>query len=184
MEEIKYSYYDGGKDVVLIITGIGGSTLGYKNKYDIIAKSIVQHKKCSVLIATSPQGTWLNIKENLIQIINKIIEIKQTDNVNIYAFGHSVGGNILLLNAFRYPQIKRIVAVNPVMNVNISWLIDGIKNFNGKASVIFGEQDSSSKFACLIPQKENIQTIILPKIDHYFTNNLDLFISLPLKYLL
>lgn len=183
MEEIKYSYYDGGKDVVLMITGIGGSTFGYKNKYDIMAKSIVQQTNYSVLIATSPQGTWLHIKENLIQIINKIIEIKQTDKINIYAFGHSAGGNTLLLSAYLYPQIKSIVAVNPVININISQLIDGIKNFNGKITIVFGEQDSSSKFACLIPSKVNTKTIILPNIDHYFTDNLDLFITLPLKYL-
>lgn len=71
MEEIKYAYYDGGKDIVLIITGIGGSTIGYKNKYDIMAKNIVQQTDCSVLIASSQQGTWLHIKENLIQIINE-----------------------------------------------------------------------------------------------------------------
>ncbi len=183
MEEIKYAYYDGGKDVVLIITGIGGSTVGYKNKYDIMAKNIVQQTNCSVLIATSPQGTWLHIKENLIQIINKIIEIKQTEQCNIYAFGHSAGANTLLLSAYLYPQIKSIVAVNPVMNINISQLIDGIKNFNDKATIIFGEKDSSSKFACLIPQKENTKTIVLPNVDHYFTDNLELFISLPLNYL-
>lgn len=183
MNEIEYSYYDGGKDVVLIITGIGGSPLGYENKYDIMAKDIVKNKNCSVLIATSPQGSWLHTKENLDNIINKIIEIKQTDKVNIYAFGHSAGGNILLLNSYHYPQIKKIVAVNPVMNINLPRLFDGIKFFSGNITIIFGEKDFSSQFASLVPKQANINTVILPNIDHYFTNNLHLFISLPLKYL-
>ena len=183
MSEIEYAYYAGGKDVVLIITGIGGSTLGYKNKYDKMAKDIIKNKNCSVLIASSPQGSWQHMKENLNNIINKIIEIKQTENVDIYTFGHSAGGNILLLNAYHYPQIKKIVAVNPVMNVNLPWIIDGVKFFSGEIAIIFGEKDYSSQFKSIIPKQPNVKTITLPNIDHYFTNNLNLFISLPLKYL-
>ena len=34
MEKIDIEYYESGKDILLIITGIGGTTKGYKNKYE------------------------------------------------------------------------------------------------------------------------------------------------------
>ena len=40
MMNIDIEFYEGGRDVLVIFTGIGGTTKGYQNKYEKIAKYV------------------------------------------------------------------------------------------------------------------------------------------------
>lgn len=182
MDKIDIEYYESGNDVLLIITGIGGTTKGYKNKYEKIAKNAMKKNNLSVVVATSPKGSWLQTEQNLKDIINFIYS-KRDKEFTIYAMGNSAGANILLWHSHRYKEIKKILAINPVMNINIH-LLKNLQNSKNTINVVFGEKDISCKFAELIPKNKNVKLTILPKIDHNFTDNLELFIDLPNRYLL
>lgn len=173
MEEIDIKCYKKGKDCLLIITGIGGTVQGYQSKYNTIASEVIEKYKFSVMVATSPVGSWQHTKENLDYIMTLL---RQYNFQNIYAMGTSIGANILLMHSHEHKQIKRILAINPILNINLHKINKGIASFNGKNIIICGENDISYQYKELINKKAEI--IIIPKADHNFTNKLDKYIKL------
>lgn len=106
MEKIDIEYYENGKDILLIITGIGGTTKGFKNKYEIIARNVIKKYNFSVVVATSPFGSWLHTEQNLDYIMN-YIKSKRNCDYKVYAMGNSAGANILLWHSHKFTQIKK-----------------------------------------------------------------------------
>ena len=182
MEKIDIEYYESGKDFFLIITGIGGTIKGYKNKYEIIARNVIKKYNFSVVVATSPFGSWLHTEQNLDYIMN-YIKSKRNCDYKVYAMGNSAGANILLWHSYKFPQIKKVLAVNPVMNINIH-LLKRLQETTKDIKIVFGEKDNSCKFAKLIPLNTNVNIEILPDIDHNFTDKSNIFLELPIKYLM
>jgi hypothetical protein len=181
MEDIEIEYYESGNDILLILTGIGGTTKGYQNKYEKIAKQVMEQHNFSVVVATSPSGSWLHTEQNMNEIMNFILSKRQKD-FKIYAMGNSAGANIVLWHSNKFPPIKKVLAINPVMNINLH-LFKALKDIDKEMNIVFGEFDMSSKFAPLLPSSENIKIAILPNIDHNFTNNLNIFLDLPNRFL-
>ena len=177
MEDIEIEFYSAGKNLLLILTGIGGTTKGFQNKYEKIAKQVVQKYNYSVIVATSPKGSWQHTKENLAYIMSVV---NKKEFYNIFAMGSSAGANILLMHAYEFPKIKKILAINPILNINLHKINNGIELFNGKTILICGEKDMSNKFIGIVNKKAN--TITIPNADHNFTNQLNDFIEL-YKYL-
>ena len=184
MMNIDIEFYEGGRDVLVIFTGIGGTTKGYQNKYEKIAKYVTSQFHFSVFVATTPLGSWATLKENLQSVLNFVFKKLKSDSLNIYVMGSSAGANMVLSFSYLFPQIKKILAINPVMNVNFHWIENGIKNFKGgDINVVLGEKDLSSSYAKLLPKHEKLKLTILPDIDHYFQGHLSTFIDLPRFYL-
>lgn len=181
IENIEIEYYENGNNILLILTGIGGDTAGYENKYKRIAKTIIQQHNFSVVIATSPIGSWLHAEQNFDRVMN-FIQDKRKKDFKIYAIGNSAGANIALWYSNKFPQIEKVLAINPVMNIN-PHLFKILQDTKNEINVVFGELDTSTRYAGLLPKNKNIKIDILPNIDHVFTNNLDLFVDLPNIYL-
>ena len=100
----------------------------------------------------------------------------------VYALGNSIGANILLWHFNQFPEIEKILAINPVMTVNLH-LFRSLASVEKSVNVIFGELDESCKFATMLSASKSVKVNILPKIDHNFTNSVDVFINLPNQYL-
>lgn len=181
---IEIDFYKGGRDVLLIFTGLGGTLKGYENKYERIAKQTVKDYHFSVAVVATPSNAWQALDENLNCAMEFLYEKFNDKNFNVYAMGTSAGANILLCFSYLFPQIKRVLAVNPVLNVNFHWIDKGIKQFKGdKISVISGELDPSSGLIGLLSQYDTVQKIVLPNTDHVFRDKLGEFILLPNRYL-
>ena len=173
MEDIEVEFYSAGKNLLLILTGIGGTTKGFQNKYEKIAKQVVEKYNYSVIVATSPKGSWQHTKENLDYIMTVV---NKKEFHNIFAMGSSAGANILLMHAYEFPKIKKILAINPILNINLHKINNGIDLFNGKTTLICGEDDMSNKFKEIVNKKA--KTITIPNADHNFTNQLKVYIKL------
>ncbi len=178
MENIDIEFYGNSDNLLLVLTGIGGTVKGYANKYVTLANNVTKTQDFSVAVATTPKGSWQHTKENLDFIMNFI---KEKYKGKIYTMGTSGGANIILMHAHKYPQIKKILAINPVLNINFYKIKNGINQFDGNITMICGENDLSSSFCKII--KNNVKTFILKNIDHNFSNHLEDFINLPFKYL-
>lgn len=184
MTNVEIEFYESGKDILLIVTGAGGTTKGFQNKYETIAKLIMHDYHFSVMVATSPIGSWLTMKENMQYIMDSLFAKKKEENFRVYVMGSSIGANIVLSYSYLFPQIKKVLAINPVLNMNLHRIHQGIKSFTGeKISVVFGEKDLSSKYIVTMPTADVLQTIVLPNIDHTFKDNLQTFIDLPNQFL-
>lgn len=172
---------DNEKDnLFLILTGLGGSADGFCNKYGRICDSVQKEHGFSALVVPTPQDVWGRKDAFFEEVAANFIQ----NSRRVYIMGVSAGASLALWFSARYPQIGRVLCVNPVMNLNLHLAIAGAHSFCGeKMTIVFGEYDPSAKWAAAIPQKNNVQTHIIPGADHVFSGMLDEFIALPERFL-
>ena len=83
---------------------------------------------------------------------------------------------------YKCPEIKRILAVNSPFSEDTDEMIKGIKSFNGLSlDLVYGLEDdfidTGKKYSYL--KNKIVHFSFLEDVDHYFTDNVNLFISLP-----
>jgi pimeloyl-ACP methyl ester carboxylesterase len=173
----------------LILTGLGGDTKGYQNKYVTIAENVREKYGVTVFVVGTPSDAWRRSKEFINDVMKRIdshmVGHDTTDYV-VYVMGHSAGGTFMTWYAHRYPCVKRVLAINPVIRVNFDKMIDGAENFQGERMIVLvGEKDQSAPFTSLISEvsNEKFSTMNIPTADHNFTGMLNEFMALPEKYL-
>ncbi len=177
-KNIEIDFYPAGHDVLLILTGRCGSTKGYKNKYVTIAENIKQKYNFSVFVAGIPKNCWQEHQQIFCDIINYVL--MHIEPNRFYVMGSSAGASLAIWYAYIFPEINKVLAINPVLNLNLHKTIDGINNFGGeRLYVISGDKDPCAKWQGLLPKNDKINTIIIERADHHFTNMLDEFITLP-----
>lgn len=170
---------DEGKAFV-VLTGLGGSADGFGNKYSRISEYVQRDYGFPVFIVSTPKDIWERKEKFFDEIATRFMQNKTC----VYLMGVSAGATMALWYAAKYPQIERVLCVNPVLNINLHLTSNGIRIFSGeKMAVVFGEKDPSAKWAKVIPQRENVQTYIFPAADHVFSGMLDEFIALPKRFL-
>ncbi len=174
---MQVDFYRGGAEAVIILTGLGGNNLGHDGKYAKIAEKLNKERNASIFVFATPENCWDNpaaVFENAVNCVYSQIKPEK-----IYVFGNSAGANLAICYSYLFPNIKKVVAVNPVLNLNIDRTKNGVLNFKGeKLLVAVGEKDSSRAFLPCVPQKRNVRTITVAEADHLFTNMTDNFVQL------
>lgn len=181
--DLSYGTILGNQIIVFIKTGLGGSIYGYENKYLQIAENLNNKFNCTVI--TSPNDKKTDFIEEMNFVKDYAVQ-NSIGNYQIYYFGHSNGALIGMCEAYKHDEIKRLLLINAPLCINPHKTIEGIKKFNGEKMVLlFGDKDQSfhfvKQFSELSNEKVRFETI--QDADHYFTNKLELFMSLPDKYL-
>ena len=175
---MQIDFYSAGNDCLLIFTGLGGNTAGYQNKYIKIAENIRQKYGFSVFVAAVPKDCWEHPQQVFTQAVEHVLS--QAAPKNLYIMGSSAGASLALWYSHLYPQIKRMLAVNPVLNLNYDRTKKGIESFVGeKIIVVTGEYDPCAVWLNLLPRNDKITAELIDGVDHVFTDKLDHFIALP-----
>jgi len=180
---LTYGIIFGNEIIVFIKTGIGGSIYGYENKYLKISESLNNKFKCTII--SSPNDKKVDFKTEM-DFIKEYAVLNNLSDCQIYYIGHSNGALIGMCEAYKYAEIKRLLLINPPLCMNPHKTIEGIKNFAGeKMNLVFGDKDQSFHYVKQFSELSNdkVRFEIIPDADHYFTNKLELFMSLPEKYL-
>lgn len=178
-----YGIIRGNETIVFIKPGLGGSIYGYENKYFRISEKLNDTFNCTVIV--SPNEKKVDFDTEM-EFIKEYVTHNNLADYQIYYFGHSNGALIGMCNAYKYSQIKRLLLINAPLCINPQKTIDGIKMFAGEKMVlVFGDKDSSFHFVKLFSElsNEKVRFEIIPEADHNFKNKLELFMSLPEKYL-
>lgn len=178
MSDIAIKVYEGNDNCLLIVTGINATIDGYQNKYKTIANDVLSQYGYSVVIATLKKGALFKTKAIMTIIMN---QLKEKNYQHMYAMGISAGANIIAIEAHHYKNIDKLLLINPVLTINIHHIKSGLTHFEGEKTLICGDQDPSYKYTNIL--NNYINMIILENVDHYFTDNLALFKTLPHKYL-
>ena len=167
------------ENLLLILTGRGGSADGFGNKYGKIRDRVREKHGFSVYIVRTPQDVWERKNAFFEEAVSAVIQYRQ-----IYMMGVSAGASIALWYAAGYPQIVRVLAVNPVLQINFDMALSGMRRFRGeRLNVVVGDRDPSARWAKALADKSGAQIDILPETDHLFSGKSDEFTSLPEKYL-
>ncbi len=175
---MEIDFYAGGENCLIIFTGLNGNTKGYGDKYLKIAEAVVKDTGFSVFVAAVPGNCWDCPQEVFTSAVDYALSKVKAEN--IYITGNSAGANLAICYSYLYPQIKKVLAINPVLNLNYHKTKEGILNFNSeKMFVVTGELDPAAVWLNSLPSKSNLSTEILQGVDHVFTDNLEKFIALP-----
>lgn len=179
--------------IFVTIPGVDGSVDGYQNKYVDIANSVQQKHEVAVVRAANPFITsfhWeSNIRELLMYIEDNAKSICGTAKPELYVMAHSAGAAIVARIAWEYPEIKRLLLVNPASKLGIEHMLQGVSKFEGQSvTIVYGEHDpsvESSKDFEGIKTVANVVVEILPGIDHDFSGKegLEKFKLLPSLHL-
>lgn len=179
------------KIVLLTVPGVDGSVDGYENKYNQIAETIQKKHGVAVVRIANPFITsfhWeSNIRRALEYIETHMLEITGHKDIEIRIMAHSAGAAIVAQIAWEYPQITRILLINPATKLGIEKMKYGLAEFGGnKITVLFGSRDPSVADAKELSQSNESarRIIVLDGVNHHFSGDaLASFIQAPHSYL-
>ena len=180
------------KIVLLTVPGVDGSVDGFKNKYIKIAESIQEKYGAAIVRMANPFITSYHWESNIRQSLNYIIEnteeITGHKDVEIRIMAHSAGAAVVAQIAWEYPEITRILLINPATKLGIGKIKYGLSEFEGdKITVMFGSEDPSAGDVdeiSKLSEAKNVHTHILEGVDHNFSGgSLEAFITAPALYL-
>lgn len=166
-----------GNTILLTIPGVDGSVDGYKEKYLRIAESVQEENKVSVVRISNPfisSFHWeSNIRQSLDYISINLPSITEGNKAEIRVVAHSAGAAVIAQIAWEYPEIKRLLLINPATKLGLDKMKLGLGMFKGDdVTVIFGSQDPSIYDANELNNTEGkipINTFVLEGIDHHFS---------------
>ena len=182
-----YFILDGSdKNALVIVVGMNGSLFGHENKYLKIAETASEQYGYTVFVFHNPASNW-DIKDNGFSSVMSTVSENMAENYEVSYFGFSAGASFAMFHAWKYPQIKRMLLVNPPLMVDFPKALRGIKAFEGVSTLIIGERDKNITLGRLIERDQEASgfshVIIFPKADHSFSEMLTEFISLPFTFL-
>ena len=174
------------KRALVIVVGMDGSLFGYEDKYLKIAEAANDQYGYTVFGFRNPASNW-DIRDNGFPSVMRTVSENMAEGYEVSYFGFSAGASFAMFHAWEFPQIKRMLLVNPPLMVNTPKALKGIKAFDGESTLIIGERDQSITLGRLIERDQKTsgfsRVIIFPKADHRFTGMIAEFISLPFTYL-
>ena len=180
------------KVVLLTVPGVDGSVDGFEDKYVKIAESIQEKYGAAIVRMANPFITSYHWESNMRQALNYIIEnteeITGHKDVEIRIMAHSAGAAVVAQIAWEYPEITRILLINPATKLGIGKIKYGLSEFSGdRITVLFGSEDPSVgdvDEVTKLSEAKNMHTHILEGVDHNFSGqSLEAFITAPALHL-
>lgn len=187
--EVEADFYKGReKIVVMIIVWKWGTTQWYQNKYETIANNLVKDHWVNVFVIENP---WIS-RDNpelffdcAMKFVKKKVKDCRYRRHKIYAVWFSAWGHFVGRFAYKYPEIKKILLINPVLRVDFEKLKKSLNTFKWKITIVQWDKDTDYPFNPLLIQVRRAHVMELEWVNHQFSNEwgLETFIEIPEKYL-
>lgn len=175
------------KVVLLTVPGVDGSVDGYEEKYMRIAEAVGAEHGVAVVRIANPFITSFHWESNVRRALEYIElntkAITGEDQVEVRIMAHSAGAAVVAGLAWEYPQISRLLLINPATKLWSEKTISNLSEFkNGSVVIVSGELDDSK--ALSLPGHPNLKRVIVNNADHNFSGeSFNHFLSLPINYL-
>ena len=138
----QYGIVFGGKKLIFLKTGRGGSIYGHENKYVKLAKNISEQFGYSVVISAYSEKSVCMLKEELNLIKSYIVDLEE-----ILFVGISAGALIGAQQGYLNNEITGMLLVNGPIMINWPKTKKGIERFEGKfVEMIYGTEDPSYRY--------------------------------------
>lgn len=179
------------KIILLLIPGVDGTVDGYDNKYVTIAEQIQSKFGTAVVRMDNPFITSFHWQSNIRRVLEYIESNKQSicgcDNYELRIQGHSAGASVLATIAHEYRRIRSLLLINIAISLDTEGIIEGIKKFDGKITLLMGDKDPSllAVYQVLSDQtQKKLDLVVVRDADHNFSgNSLQTFLGASRKYL-
>lgn len=177
--------------VFLTVPGVDGSLDGYENKYLRIADDVSRRHSVTCIRMSNPfisSSHWdKSLRITLQYIFDNLPRITTKNDCELRIMGHSVGASVLADIAWEYPQITRLLLINPATKYGLKKIEAGMNKFNGDVTILLGDKDPSFKDIITIKERTHSRNIfieVLSHTNHHFSgNSFEFFLSAPNKYL-
>jgi len=176
---IDYGIINGNNKIVFIKPGLGGSYLGYEEKYLKIAMRLYEKAGCSVISVSNPNDNKNHIGYDK-EIITSYISNNGIKQPELFFFGHSNGCIKGLELAASGLFFHRIILINMPLMINLHKTKKYIAEIpQADIVAVYGEKDPSFSYIPFIDGKfANVKVLSVPNADHNFKGYLNEFIAL------
>lgn len=177
--EVEYGCIVGNNKIVYIKAGMGGSYLGYEDKYLKIANRLHDKYGCSVICVSNPVPLPICVDQT---ILNTFIKERGIDKPKMFFFGHSNGGAKGLELAASGVPFKRMVLVNMPLMFNFHKTLQWIESIAETDIVtVYGEIDPSYRYIPFLENRklDNVEIIEVAGADHNFKGMMQEFLEFP-----
>lgn len=178
---VDYGYVKGNNKIVYIKAGMGGSYLGYENKYLRIARKLNEKHGCSVICVSNP--THLPISVDRI-ILGEFIKDNDINDPEMFFFGNSNGCVKGLEFGASGIAFTKMVLVNMPLMLNFHKTAQWINAMPETDIVtVYGETDPSYRYIPFLKNKKfgNVEIVEVVGADHNFKGMTEQFIELSEK---
>lgn len=182
--QIEYGIVHGNNTIVFIKVGLNGTIFGYKNKYLKIARDLNKKHNATVIVSSNPieLGYETDFSQEM-DFVKNYADFRGFQDYKIYFMGHSNGATLGILNAYKFPEIKKLLCINGPLNLMPSLLASAFKQFQGeKINLVYGSKDPSFGMAELYRKEfesERIEFSCIKGGEHNFSGCIELFAALP-----
>ena len=176
---IDFGVVRGSGKIVFIKVGLGGSCLGYEDKYVKIARRLNELYGCSVIVVSNPQDNRSHVASDR-AIIEKYLSENNFSSCELFFFGHSNGGFKGLELSASGIGFKKMLLINMPLTINPHKTRRYVSASPGaEITLVYGNLDPSFSYIPFIEGKyENLKVITVQGADHNFEGMLPEFIEL------
>ena len=177
--------------IIINIPGAGGSIEGYLNKY-VNLGNYIQEKDIASFVRIPndrPQEYELTVRTIINYCLDNSKSICGSNTPEIWLVGLSAGAGAIILTGWEYPEVTKILAINPFLEVKggRDKIHKNLPMYEGELYLVKGEEDEViasdtidflSKYASSVKE---LQTYVIPNCDHQLRgeNNARILSQLP-----
>ena len=175
---VDFGYIKGNNKIVYIKAGMGGSYLGYENKYLKIAHRLNEKCGFSIICASNPVPLPIAVDKT---ILDNFIKEYGFQSPQMFFFGQSNGCvKGLELGASGIPFTKMVLVNMPLMlnfHKTVQWIVSMPET---DIVMVYGETDPSYRYIPFLETKnlENMEILKVAGADHNFKGMMEQFIEL------
>lgn len=161
------------RKVIINYPGMDGTADGYEGKYKKLEEYILSNNLATDVVRLS--NPYTNYKEhdhNLRNGIEKALNDKTPPD--LYLMGTSIGAGSIALLAWEYPEVKKILLLEPAC-VPTAHLDDALQKYKGEIYIVVGDSDNAlgektgSLFYNAATHAINRELIVIKNCDHHFS---------------
>jgi len=138
--------FNNGK-IIINYPGADGTIDGYNNKYIKIADYLIEQKIGAVVripnISSLGFGWDINLRETLDHVLENAKEICGNNKPEIYLMGCSAGAGAIAMIAWEYPEVKKILLMEPAIIFSGENGVEGIKEYKGEVTIVVGDSSTA-----------------------------------------
>ena len=161
-------------NIIINIPGAGGSVGGYLNKY-VNLGNYIQEKNIASFVRMPndrPGEYQLTVRKIVNYCLEHSKDICGSDIPNIWLMGFSAGAGAIVLTAWEYPEVKKVLAINPFIEDIREKIKKDLPSYTGQLFLIKGSDDdvigsdTLEYISTYATNVEDIQTYTIPNCDH------------------
>lgn len=175
---VRYGILRGGSTVVLIKSGFGGTCRGTKDKHLKMAQRLRQ-RGYSVICASNPYDRDNTLKADE-KILREYVAAQAFSDFDLYLVGISDGADHILQLAQKFPQTKKLLAINP-SSVSAEDLLAKLSRLpQPEKHFVYGAEDEEFDRVAMLRSADvpNLHLAVVEGADHQFTHMLETYLSL------